>query len=93
MITLCSMPVKIPLTMISIIGFLNIGLRLVRTLVLEEIDPIARSQVLNKISMLTTSHSIGVSYPFSDTEDRSLNSHIVKLNDDLRSIGLALSMY
>ena len=91
-ITLCSLPVNILFIIIFIIGVLNRELHVVHTLIFEESDPLSRSQVLNETSMSSESHFVVVSYPFSDTGDRSLHSHVVELNCDFGTICFALNV-
>ena len=91
-ITLCSLPVKILITIVLVIGLLHLEFHNVNILILEEIDLLSRSQALDEASMSLESYFVVVSNQFSDTEDRSLYSHTVKSNCNLGPICYAFSM-
>ena len=91
-ITLCSLPMDILLTVLLIIGLLNLELPKVNTLMLGKIDLFSRYPILDESSMSSESHFVVVSYHFSDTEDRSLHSHAVELKCDFGTISFAFNM-
>ena len=82
-ITLCSLPVKILVTILLIVGWLDLEFHKVHTLIFEEVDYFPRCQILDKPSMSTKSYFIIVSYQLSDAENWGLHSHAVKLNRNL----------
>ena len=57
-ITLCSLPVKILLTILLIVGWLDLEFHKVHTLIFEEVDSFPRCQILDKPSMSTKSYFI-----------------------------------
>ena len=79
-ITLCSLLVEILFIILLIIGLLNLELHIVHTLVFEEIDSLAKSQMLNKASMSTKSHLIVVSYLRIGVLTRMLSNSMATLD-------------